>query len=796
MMNARLGRLLLSTALVVAAGTMPALAQGERNCPAQASGGAGQAVSPADAECLRSLYEADAAKGDVVAKINLALLLLEEDDPASITRAVNLLKTAAATGDSWSTSILAGLYTEGKKVEADGELAIALLQPLADKGLASAMTGLGDVYAKGAGTIAADIKRAASFYNDAAGLGDMGAKYRLGFMLVRGEGVPVDTSRGLTMLDEVAKGNDPWTLINVGDLYADGKAVPVNAGRAMGYYQRAVDAGNSAALVRMGSLYRSGLGEVQADPEKAAGYFEQAVEAGDNTARIYLAQMLLDGAGVPADVDRAVSLLSDASQTGDVWSSTILAGLYTQGTKVPADGERAMALLEPLAEEGNASALAGLGDIYAKGADPVVADPKRAMALYEEAAALGDLGAKNKLGLMLVDGNGGRTDKVRGLALLREVAAAGDAWAMIQTGDVLASGEGLPVDADGAMDYYRRAANSGVTMGLVKIGGIYRDGLGTVAPDPQQAARYFEQAVEAGDNVGRVSLALMLLDGKMIEPDTDRAVALLSEATEDGDGWATAVLAGLYADGRKLEPDYEKALRLSTRSRELGDKGAMLRLGMMLANGPLARQHGDKGAVLVKQAAAEGVPNAAVDLARLQAFGRSEGDDAADAEKILVAEIEKKNPVALRALLQIYRDGAPGFPAKRREAQRLLDRNAELLSPEAAAYETVALLAYRPATRPALDAIGANFARLGDQDVNQGLQMLFWANKNAYVYVLQQHLRQAGTYNGPVTGLLTQRTITAIKRACVERASAELCGRGPLTPDVAVLMAGYVAEGS
>lgn len=750
-----------------------------------------------DAMCLRSYYEDAAGRGDIAGQINLALLLLDEKQGAATERAVGLLEKAAATGDSWSTAILAGLYTRGDMVPADGEAAIKLLQPFADDGKPFALTGLGDVYVKGAGSVAPDLPRAVALYEEANGLGDLAARYKLGFMLVRGEGVAANPARGLVLLEQLAaNSDDPWTLINIGELFADGRWLPIDAGKTLDYYQRATKdngAGGAAARVRLGMLYQSGLGDVVPDAAKAAGYFEEAVAKDDNAARVMLALMLLQGKGVPADPERAVVLLREAAEDHDVWASTVLAGLHVEGKVVPADGDIVLGLLEPLAEAGNGAALSGLGDLYAKGAAPVEADPAKARALYEQAAAAGDMGGRNKLGLMLVDGVGGNANVPRGLWLLRQVAAAGDPWAMIQTGDVLAKGAGVRLDGPGAVRYYQAAADLGIGMGLVKLGGVYRDGLGSIAPDPARAARYFEDGAKQGDNAARVSLALMLLDGSQIRPDIDRAIDLLNAAAAEKDGWATATLAGLHADGRKLPPDFEEARRLSLASRELGDETAMLRLGMMVAMGPLAKGHGAEGAAMVKEAAAAGVPNAAVELAKLQAWGKVPGDDATDAEPVLLAEVEAGNAGALRALLQIYRDGGAGMRAQRNAAQRLLDQHGDLLVPEARSYETMALLAYRPVDRPVLSAIGDQFARLAPTDVNQSLQMLFWANKNAYVYVLQQHLRTEGLYDGPLSGLLTQQTIRAIGSACRAAAPPEICRRGPLTPEVAVEMAGYVA---
>ena len=92
-------------------------------------------------------------------------------------------------------------------------------------------------------------------------------------------------------------------------------------------------------------------------------------------------------------------------------------------------------------------------------------------------------------------------------------------------------------------------------------------------------------------------------------------------------------------------------------------------------------------------------------------------------------------------------------------------------------------------------AVGENFGKLGAGDVTQALQMLFWSNKNAYVYVLQQQLKKAERYGGPLDGRLTRSTIGAFNAACRESSKdASVCSMGPLTPDYAVMMSKQIGS--
>ncbi|WP_160194696.1 tetratricopeptide repeat protein [Devosia riboflavina] len=747
----------------------------------------------ADPAKSREFWEAAVAKGDSFAQINLALLLLDDGGRAAVDRAVKLLDAGAARGEAWPATILADLLVRGEKVPQDAQRAVALLAPLADGGSAAAQVALSDIYAKGAGDVAADPSRAFALIDAAYEQGEAQAASRLGFMLVRGEGTKQDISRGLGLLDQaVSRSTDPWLAIDVGALLAAGDVVPVDGAKAIAMFKKAADLGSAAGLFRLGISYRDGVGDVEPDPVMARTYLGRAADMGDNASRVTLAQMLLSS-DVRADVDKGVLLLEAATKEYDAWGTTSLAALLLEGRVLPKDGERVRALLEPLAEEGSAAALAMLGDLYVKGADPIVADPSVGRGYYEKAAALGELGAKNKLGLMLLAGEAGPGDAGRGLQLLREVAEAGDGWAKIQLGDALTQGGAVDVDAVAARDYYQRALDQGIAAGAVKLGLLYLNGAGTLRPDPVKAAEFFEAAAADGDDLARIQLALMYFEGRGVARDVGQSLTLLGDAAQDS-AWANGILGGYYADGRYGEPDYAKARDYFDRAVALGDASGSFRFGGLLSSGPLAKEHRQEGLELVRGAVSQGVPGAAVEMARLEMMGVAGAEGGKAAEQRLLAEVKRENPAALRLLLQLYRAGGGGLSPSIAKAKASLDQYGGLLQPDAATFESMALQAAGPPTLDAMRAVGDSFGKLGAGDVTQAVQMLFWSNKNAYVYVLQQQLKKAERYGGPLDGRLTRGTIAALNAACRASSSeTRVCSMGPLTPDYAVMMSKQIA---
>lgn len=754
----------------------------------------GLGAAAADRAKSRGFWEAAVAKGDSFASINLALLLLDDGNEASVDRAVGLLDAGAARGEAWPATILADLLVRGDKVAQDARRAVDLLTPLADEGNPAARVALSDIYLRGAGSVAADPGRAFALVDAALEQGEAQAASRLGFMLVRGQGTKQDISKGLGLLDKaVSASTDPWLAIDVGAMLANGDVVPVDGDRAIAMFRKAADLGSAAGLFRLGISYRDGVGAVEPDPVMARTYLGQAAGMGDNASRVTLAQMLLKSE-VRAEIDEGILLLEAAAGDRDVWGTTSLAALLLEGRVLPKDGARVRTLLEPLAEEENPAALAMLGDLYVKGAEPVEPDPALGRDYYERAAALGELGAKNKLGLMLLAGEVGPADPERGLKLLREVAEAGDGWAKIQLGDALTQGGAVDVDAMAARDYYKSALDQGIGAGAVKLGLLYLNGAGALRPDPAKAAEFFEEAVGDGDDLARIQLALMHFEGRGVAKDLGRSLELLGDAAQDS-AWANGILGGYYADGRYGQPDYQKARDYFERAVQLGDASASFRFGGLLASGPLAAEHRDEGLALVRGAVAQGVPGAAVEMARLEMMGLAGAEGGEAAEERLLAEVRSENPAALRLLLQLYRSGGGGLAPSIAKARASLDQYGDLLAPEAATFESMALYAAGPPTPDAMQRVGESFGKLGAGDVSQAVQMLFWSNKNAYVYVLQQQLKKADRYGGALDGRLTRSTIAAFNAACRESGTeTQVCSAGPLTPDYAVLMSKQISS--
>ena len=103
--------------------------------------------------------------------------------------------------------------------EHDYAKALALWQPLADKGNPAAQYQIGTLYAEGNGVQQNDAT-AAQWFQRAADQGDAAAQYNLGVSFAQGLGVPKDVAAAAKWFRRAADQGMPYAQLNLGILYA------------------------------------------------------------------------------------------------------------------------------------------------------------------------------------------------------------------------------------------------------------------------------------------------------------------------------------------------------------------------------------------------------------------------------------------------------------------------------------------------------------------------------------------------------------------------------------------------
>jgi TPR repeat protein len=202
-------------------------------------------------------------------------------------------------------------------------------------------------------------------------------------------------------------------------------SIPVGVVGATGPQSRAQALG--VLCNQVGTLYAEGK-LVAADRAKASLYFDQACELGnaEGCANLAIQYVLLGRAEAEPYANRALSHLEEAS-----------------------------------AKMTNGRVLFIIGCSYDLGRGPVV-DKTKARQFYEQAAVLGDLEACQKLGKMLLAGEGGPPDHTAAALWLQKAADGPDGPSCLYLAKLYHNGDGVPRDEQRAVALLEKACDLGV----------------------------------------------------------------------------------------------------------------------------------------------------------------------------------------------------------------------------------------------------------------------------------------------------------------------------------------------
>ena len=171
--------------------------------------------------------------------------------------------------------------------------------------------------------------------------------------------------------------------------------------------------------------------------------------------------------------------------------------------------------------------------------------------------------------------------------LLRQEAADGNARSQFLLGVMSDNGLGpIALDPREAARWYRIAAERGSVEAQFRLASAHFVGRG-VAKDKSEAVHWLERAAEQGFTPAMRSLAELYGSGKVAADDPGAAEKLIARAAQLGDAEAQFTYAGWLETGHGMTPDPSAALTWYRRAADQGHVPAQLQLGRSLA-GPSA----------------------------------------------------------------------------------------------------------------------------------------------------------------------------------------------------------------
>jgi TPR repeat protein len=134
----------------------------------------------------------------------------------------------------------AGPFEDAAAAYQRGDYATAMrfFRPLSDQGNAAARYNLGLMYAKGQG-VPQDYAQAVIWFRKAAEQGHARAQSGLGVMYDAGQGVPQDYMQALIWYRKAAEQEYAIAQYNLGAMYRNGRGVPQDYAQALIWYRKA-----------------------------------------------------------------------------------------------------------------------------------------------------------------------------------------------------------------------------------------------------------------------------------------------------------------------------------------------------------------------------------------------------------------------------------------------------------------------------------------------------------------------------------------------------------------------------
>jgi localization factor PodJL len=163
-----------------------------------------------------------------------------------------------------------------------------------------------------------------------------------------------------------------------------------------------------------------------------------------------------------------------------------------------------------------------------------------------------------------------RLPEAIGGPVLRAAALKGDPSAAYEIGLRYAEGKGVAPDLDEAAKWYDRAAQAGVVPAIFRLGTFYEKGL-SVKRDVDIARRYYMQAAERGNAKAMHNLAVLDADGGGNGANYKNASQWFRKAADRGVADSQFNLGILYARGIGVEQNLAESFKWFSLAAAQGD---------------------------------------------------------------------------------------------------------------------------------------------------------------------------------------------------------------------------------
>ena len=420
--------------------------------------------------------------------------------------------------------------------------------------------------------------------------------------------------------------------------------------------QKCVDKGNVEAMCFLADLYMDGHG-VPKDETVAYNLLRKAEDLGSEYAKANMAIFYLNGMIVQQDVDEALERLNRGYKE---LQHPGLAGLLAYFYYNMGDYKAALKYATESAEKNEKWGLTVLGGIYLDG-HGVEVDEAKAFDCYMQAASMGDEMALTQLGMMYVEGRGVEQDPTQGYFWLNESAQKGHNEGMYALAFCYKDGFGVEQDVEKAAEWFKKSAEAGYVDAMLELANYYRESL----IDYDKAKYWLNQAAEQGNAEAMNQLGVFYSDTMC---DDTSAVKWYKKAVELDEPNAFRNLALCYRDGKGVKKNEKKALELLAQAEKMGIEDAQeLIKGMTKydgddivnnANAHYEKKQYDEALAMYQDAAQYGNPKALYNIGLCYLYGFGVKKNVANAIEYFIEASHRAFPVAFQTLHDLSQKSA------------------------------------------------------------------------------------------------------------------------------------------
>ena len=358
-----------------------------------------------------------------------------------------------------------------------------------------------------------------------------------------------------------------------------------------------------------------------------------------------------------------------------------------------------------------------------------------------------------------------------------QLARDGDVDAQFNLGTLYENGLGVAPDAEQAARWYRAAASRRVDLARLALARLQR--IGALEPEPDEdQIKLLETAARRGLAEAQFELGVAYDHGIGVTQNHATAAGWYHRAAEQGLTDAQYNLATLYDEGLGTPHDIERARHWYMRAADAGEARAMNNLGYIYEKGLTGVRDYGKAVVWYRRAAHKGLAIAQSNLAALHYLGRGVTRDFEQSYRWYRAAAEQGDAVGQNGLGLLYANGLGverdfaqamawfGLAAHAKgsagaDAMTYRDRLARLLSPVERA-EAEALSIQITARIAARIEVGADDE---PEKPTLGVALPRPANgfRDSAIYA-QRLLKTLGYYDAAVDGVAGEFTIKATRQ--------------------------------